>query len=100
MTRTDMANMFSTILEGDDFLRFERVESPMHPRPDICAFLMLDERQARPGCDIVSFANYDEIALAIDVDALAAVADEAFIRDLVRCGVRYDEEHDDLRMYV
>ena len=100
MTRTDLANMFSTILDGDDFLQFERVESPMHSRPDICAFLMLDARLPRPGWDIVDFATHEEISLAIDVDALAAVVDEAFIRDLVRCGVRYDEEHDDLRMYV
>jgi len=63
----------------------------LHARPDLNAFLLLD--RLVPGeCDMVCSAEHDEIYLDVDPEALARVATEEDIADLVRCGVRF---HDD-----
>lgn len=83
----------------DDYIQFERIEKPLHPRPDLCAFLLLD--QLLPGGrDMVCAAEHDEIWLDVDCDALATVATETDILTLVRCGVRYDDDIEALCMYV
>lgn len=83
----------------DEYLKFERIESPKHPRPDLCAFLMLHELV--PGTDdMVSASAHDEFFLGIDCEKLADVATEEQIRDLARCGVRYDDEYDCLAMFA
>ncbi|MDB5975172.1 MAG: hypothetical protein JWR07_1932 [Nevskia sp.] len=90
----------------DEFLKFDRIENPRHPAPDICAFLMLYDlvptigaRSGKP-VDVVACAEHDEIYLATDCDMLAKVATPEIIRDLHRCGVRYSEEYDSLCMFV
>lgn len=83
----------------DDYIRFERVESPAHPRPDICAFLKLHE--LCPGDrDMVSCAGHDEIWLDVDCEDFNEKASDHDILMLTRCGVRYDEETDSLAMFV
>lgn len=84
----------------DEYLKFERVEQPMHPRPDICAFLLLDKLCPKPGSDLIAASEHDEFFLAVDFDLLAEVATEDDIRTLVRCGVMYSEEYDYLSMYA
>jgi hypothetical protein len=82
-----------------EFLRFERVESPLSERPDLCAFLLLDS--IAPGkSDMVSGADHDEIWLFVDTEALAEKATEEQILTLVRCGIMYDEEFESLAMFV
>ena len=92
--------------DNEEFLRFERIEKPLHRRPDICAFLMLDAAlpdavmaNGEPG-DMVCCAEHDEIWLDVDLDELAAVATADMIRDLVRCGVRFDTGAKSLAMFV
>ena len=75
----------------DEYLNFERVDEPLHSRPDICAFILLDRLLPNPGRDIVDAAEHDEIFLDVDIDKLEGVATEADILTLVRCGVRYGE---------
>jgi len=83
----------------DEFLEFERIENPKHRRPDICAFIMLDE--LLPGDrDMVSSASHDEIFLDVDCNDLAEIATEEQIRDLIRCGIRYSNECGCLCMFV
>lgn len=83
----------------DDFLKFDRIENKLHARPDMCAFLLLDKLV--PGTrHMVCGAEHDEIFIDTDPDALAAVATEADILTLVRCGVRYDEETCSLAMFA
>jgi hypothetical protein len=90
----------------EEFLKFTRIEHPRHPRPDLCAFLMLhDVVPAKPHnlgylSDMVAGAEHDEIWLDTDCGAFATVATDDLIRDLVRCGVRYDEDVDSLAMFV
>lgn len=88
----------------DEFLRFERIENPRHPAPDICAFLMLHDlapahnRGDGKVTDMVAAAVHDEIYLATDIEKLAEVATPEIVRDLHRCGVRLGD--DGLCMFV
>ena len=97
-----MINLEETFarLNEDEFLRFERVQEPLHPRPDLCAFLVLDKLIPRPGHDMVSAAEHDEIWLDTDCTKLAEVATEADILTLIRCGVIYDEGTESLFMFA
>lgn len=83
----------------DEFLKFDRIDNPRSKRPDLHAFLMLDEIQ--PGDrELISASEHDEFFLDIDCDAFAEQATDDQIRDLRRCGVRYDSELDLLCMYA
>ena len=81
----------------DEYIQFERIENKLHARPDIHAFILLDKLV--PGHrDMVCAAEHDEIYLDVDTEALALVATEDDILQLVRCGVRLDD--DSLAMFV
>lgn len=82
----------------DEYLEFDRVKNKLHPRPDLCAFLLLDKLLPNDGCDMVCGAGHDEIYLDADTDKLAEVATEEDILTLTRCGVRY--ETDGLAMFA
>ena len=82
----------------DDYGMFHLIKKPVHQRPDLCAFLMLD--RYLPGTwDMISAAEHDEIFLDVRVDALRGV-DASVLRDLHRCGVRHDTSIDALCMFV
>ena len=82
-----------------EFLKFDRIENPRHPRRDLCAFLMLDDLLGGKGC-MVSGAEHDLIYLESRCLLLARKASKEFIRDLVRCGISHDEEGDYLVKHV
>lgn len=82
----------------DDFLKFEEIAAPVSKRSDLCAFLIL-ERLLPGEEDIIGASEHDEFFLSIDVEKLAEVATELEIRDLVRCGIRYDSQYDCLAMF-
>lgn len=83
----------------DEFIRFDRVENKLSSRPDIHAFILLN--QLVPGNrNMVGCAEHDEIWLDIDVDKLKAVATKEQLRELHRCGVRYDRSVESLAMFV
>lgn len=74
----------------DEFLEFKRVKNKLSSRPDIHAFILLN--QLVPGTrDMVSAAKHDEIFLDIDADELAKVTTKEQVIDLIRCGVRFDD---------
>ncbi len=83
----------------DEFLKFERVENPLSSRPDLHAFLLLDQLVSGT-TDIVSDAEHDEIYLSVDCDQLFETATPEQVIDLVRCGVRYCSEYNSLCMFV
>lgn len=93
-----IADMFEK--HDDEFLKFEKVENPLHARPDICAFLLLDKILPEVGRDIVVGAAHDLIYLEADSAKLAEIATEADVITLVRCGVIYDSETNGLAMFV
>ncbi len=85
----------------DEYLQFERIENPLHSRPDICAFMKLHELvPVNPDRDMVAGARHDEIFLETEPEALAAVATQEDIIYLRRCGVRFSSETDSLAMFV
>ena len=90
MTREELEMMFQEKCENE-FLEFERVANKLHPRRDICAFLLLDKLVPQVDIDMVCDSEHDEIYLETDTDDLAKVATEEDVTTLVRCGVRLDE---------
>lgn len=92
---------------NEELLKFERVDAPLSQRPDLCAFLMLDSiippqlgRGNGSPVKMLSCAEYDEVWLAVDCEALARAITTEQVRDLVRCGIRYSGERDCLCMFV
>lgn len=83
---------------ADEYIQFDHIVNPVHPRPDICAFMMLADLVPDQG-DIVSAAEHDKIWLKTNCVKLEEAATENQIVDLIRCGVIYDEEFDGLCMF-
>lgn len=92
-----LEKMFAAVDE-DEFLKFESIENPRHPRPDLCAFLLLHELQPE-ATDMISASAHDEFFLSIDVGKLGKVISQEDVVTLVRCGVRYSE-YDCLAMFT
>lgn len=85
----------------DEYTEFERIEKPIHPRRDLCAFLMLHELLPTiGGRDIVVAAEHDGIWLDVDCERLAEVITDDQVRDPHRCGVRYDQNVNSLSLFV
>lgn len=94
----DLEKVFE--IHENEYLKFDRVENPPNPRPDISAFILLDWLMPKPGRCILSAAEHDEIFLDIDIDKLASIATSEDILMLIRCGVRLDSATDSLAMFV
>ena len=87
----------------DEFLKFDRVQTPKHPRRDISAFILLHE--LAPPVDtiydsIISSAEYHQIWFYVDINTVAKNAKEDQILTLIRCGVIFDTENNEFSMYV
>lgn len=86
---------------GDNYCNFEGIKSPRSQRPDLHAFLLLDELvPGKPGNDLISASEHDEFYLDIDMEQLNAVISDAQIEELVRCGVRYESVYGCLAMFA
>ena len=84
---------------NDEFLKFDRIGNKRCERPDLHAFLLLDELFPSPGQDMVSGAGHDEIWLDVTADQIESLTDEQIV-ELVRCGVRYDYGTNALSMFA
>ena len=94
----DLVEVFANC--EDEYLTFDKLENKLYPRPDICAWMMLDKLVPAKSRDIVCSAGHDEIWLDVDCESLAKVATEQDIQNLIRCGIRYSGEHEALCMFV
>jgi hypothetical protein len=94
----DLAEAFER--HNKSYLKFEDIQSPAHPRPDICAFITIDRLLPNAGLDMVCAAERDQIYLDADCAALASVITDEDVLLLSRCGVMYDEEYDSLSMFA
>lgn len=82
--------------EDEEFLHFERVENKRSKRPDLHAFLLLDE--LCPGdSDIIGSAEHDKIYLSPTEDDLGGITNDQII-ELLRCGVHWNWDSDGLAM--
>lgn len=83
----------------EDFLKFDAIKEKLSTRPDLHAFILLDKLV--PGTrDLISAAEHDEYYLSIEPDELLKVATKDQLRDLHRCGVRYDGANDSLCLFA
>lgn len=102
MTTNELKELFSGA-EDNEFMKFERVENKRSWRPDLHAFLLLDELYpCAPGKneDLICNASHDEICLVPNCEELAKVITPDQVIELSRCGVRYDRMYDSLAMFV
>lgn len=83
----------------DEFLKFERIENKRSVRPDLHAFMLLDEMCVDNDDDIVSAAEHDEIWLNASSEDIERLT-EPQILELVRCGVMFDEDTESLSMFA
>ena len=81
----------------DDFLKFDRITNKKTNRPDLHAFLLLDEIFTEPH-GIIQADEHDKIFLDIDEEKSSKLTDDQIL-EIVRCGVRYSE-YDCLCMFV
>lgn len=91
MTTEELEAMF----EKHDDCFLEDIPQTRHKRKDIAAFLLLDELcPSDDGADIVSGADHDVIYLDPSVEQLAeANPTEDQVRELIRYGVRIEDDH-------
>ena len=78
----------------EEFLKFKRVAQPLSKRRDLHAFMLLDQLDPESTGDIISASEHDEYWIDIDVDRVMENATEEQLRDIFRCGIRYDNEHE------
>jgi len=85
----------------DEYIQFQNVANKRSRRPDMHAFIVLDELLPGDGKgDLISAAEHDQFFLDIEPEALARVATEEIILDLVRCGVSFDGENESLFLFT
>lgn len=76
----------------DDYLEFEEIENKRSNRPDLHAFLLLEELfPTDKKCDMISCASHDEFWLDISFEQIEKLTDDQIL-ELVRCGVRFDDD--------
>ncbi len=76
--------------DDSEYLNFKRVENKLSLRRDLHAFIMLD--RLFPGIvDIVSSSEHDIIWLDVSSEDIVTLSEDQII-ELIRCGVRFDEE--------
>jgi len=83
----------------DEYIKFERIQNKFSSRPDIHAFILLNQLFPGDG-DMVSAAEHDQIFLDVNVEEFNEKATDEQICDLVRCGLIYMSEYDCLGMWV
>ncbi len=90
MTREEMEAIFHE--DHDEYIKFDRVEKKRSNRPDLHAFLLLDELQPR-SCDMVCSSHHDEFYLDTELnDEFIEKLTRDTVIELIRCGVRYSED--------
>lgn len=88
MTVNDMCMYFEK--HNTEYSEFDRIKKPITKRPDLYAFLML-ENLCPSNVGIIAGAEHDEIFIDVDLDRLAEVITEQDIINLIRCSVRLEE---------
>ena len=102
MTTEQLSAAFDRAQDAAGLCDFDKITSPKHPRPDICAFILLHEIMGgeNAGRDMVCAAAHDQIWLDVDVEKFAERVTEEQVVTLVRCGVMYEEDTESLSMFV
>ena len=75
---------------NDDYICNSGIVNRKSNRPDLCAFLILDELFPS-NSDVVCGADHDVIYLGLSEEQICSLSDE-IIHDLIRCGVSIDSD--------
>ena len=103
MTTEKLFDLFAEA--GETYLKFSDIKNPRVNRPDLHAFLLLNEiapseiNRSGHGWDIVSCAEHDEIWLSVTLEQLAPVITKEQVEELVACGVYLDRDTESLHMF-
>jgi hypothetical protein len=85
--------------ENTEYNYPECVKNKHSQRPDLNALMLLDE--LFPGSkDIIAYASHHQITLSMRPKDLAKVATEDQVIELIRCGLRIDDDADNLVMWL
>ena len=85
---------------NNDYLKFERIKNKKATRPDVHAFILLEELfPSENNIDLIECAEHDIYYFSVEGEQLNKLTDE-HILELVRCGISYDEEFDCLISHV
>lgn len=102
MTVEEMAFIFGNEdCSCAEYGKFDRVteKNRLHLRPDICGMLILD--RLSPGdSDMVTAAEHDEIWFDVNAERVAANATKDDILDIIRCGLRWDDDVESFTSFV
>ena len=82
----------------DEHLKFDNVLKKRASRPDVHAFIVLDELFPRDR-DLVCHSEHDVIYFDVSDEEMETIPPE-IVLDLLRCGVLYDESTDSLMMFT
>ncbi len=85
--------------DGNEFLKFDLIETQFSQRPDIHAFILLDRLCPGKG-DMICAAEHDEYYLEVDMEMLERVITIDIATDLYRCGIFYNSDHDCFMSYA
>lgn len=82
-----------------EFLKFDRIEHKLSKRPDLHAFLLLEQLTPDSTRDLVCAAGHDIIYLDVTIDDLVDKITPEQVVELRRCGVMMSE-YDSLSLFV
>jgi hypothetical protein len=81
------------------FLKFGDIPNKLSSRPDIHAFIILNNL-VPSSSDIIDASEHDVVFLNIDCDVLEQRLSDEDLTDLIRCGVHYHTDTDCLAMFT
>lgn len=97
MKRNELENFLDD--HENSYLQFHEVRIKKSSRPDLHAFLILNELFPDEK-NILFAAEHDEVRLNVNMDEFCKRTTKEIVLDLHRCGILYDKLNDFLFMYV
>jgi hypothetical protein len=73
------------------YCAFKTLTNKRSARPDLHAFLLLEELLPNKNFDMIAAAEHDQIWLDVQLEDLAAVVTDEQVRELAICGVFIDD---------
>ena len=97
MTLDEMIAQFEAP-ENED-IYFVDIKNRKTERADLHAFNLIDSL-VPSACNILAVAEHDQVWLFVDPSYLADKISPEQVRELVACGLWYDEETQSMSMYI
>lgn len=94
MTTEKLVELFDK--HEDVYLQFSRVTNPRSGRPDLNAFLLLEELLPGRKADMIACSEHDQCFIEVRVDELAEVINEAQVVELIRSSICLDRNLESL----